>query len=141
MYQDEMRSVPPFPPLVTSQDGFLPDPFPYLGYILALAGTTTRIMLAKDPGSFQKEQLHTLQLALNEFNLTLPDELRFETPKFRAYVPLLQGGAFVLIHVGLNSRLQYDRTSSLNTHHLSALLAQLWFHTSVLYARRSDRVG
>jgi hypothetical protein len=77
----------------------LPDPFPYLAYILAIAGSTTQIMLAQDSPIYQREQLNALQLALNGFDAALPDELRFQTATFRSYVPLLQGGAFVLIHV------------------------------------------
>jgi hypothetical protein len=77
----------------------LPDPFPYLAYILAIAGSTTQIMLAQDSPTYQREQLNALQLALNGFDAALPDELRFQTATFRSYVPLLQGGAFVLIHV------------------------------------------
>jgi len=40
-----------------------------------------------------------LQIALNDFNMNLPNELRFQTPTFRRYVPLNQGGCFALIHV------------------------------------------
>lgn len=99
MYQHRTPPVFTFPALSIADGHTLSDPFPYLAYILAVAGTTTQIMLAQDSPGYQREQLNALQLALNGFDATLPDELRFQTATFRSYVPLLQGGAFVLIHV------------------------------------------
>jgi hypothetical protein len=103
MYQHRISPVHTFPTLSIANGQMLPDPFPYLANILAVAGTTTQIMLAQDSPAYQREQLNALQLALNGFDAALPDELRFQTATFRSYVPLLQGGAFVLIHVRPNS--------------------------------------
>ena len=102
MYHSRIDPVSPFPVLSSAERDTLPDPFPYLGYILALAGTTTKIMLAQDSPEHQRDQLNALQMALNQFDTTLPEELRFQTATFKSYVPLLQGGAFVLIHVREN---------------------------------------
>jgi hypothetical protein len=103
MYQHRISPVYTFPALPIANGQTLPDPFPYLAYILAVAGSTTQIMLAEDSPTYQREQLNALQLALNGFDAALPDELRFQTATFRSYVPLLQGGAFVLIHVSPNT--------------------------------------
>jgi hypothetical protein len=84
MYQHRISPVYTFPALPITNGQMLPDPFPYLAYILAIAGSTTQIMLAQDSPTYQREQLNAL---------------RFQTATFRSYVPLLQGGAFVLIHV------------------------------------------
>lgn len=108
MYQHRIPLVYRFPALSTADGQTLPDPFPYFAYILAAAGTTTKIVLAQDSPEYQREQLNTLQLALNGFDAALPDELRFQTATFRSYVPLLQGGALVLIRVRqtLSSKMQ-----------------------------------
>ncbi|KAG7527766.1 hypothetical protein FFLO_06608 [Filobasidium floriforme] len=102
MYQHQISPVYTFPTLSIADGQTLSDPFPYLANILAVAGTTTQIMLAQDSPAYQREQLNALQLALNGFDAALPDELRFQTATFRSYVPLLQGGAFVLIHYDID---------------------------------------
>lgn len=100
MYQEIAFTTPAFPPLLAPRGRNLADPFPYLVQILALAKAMTRTLVSRDsPLADQKEQLTVLQIALNDFNTNLPDELRFQTPTFRLYVPLNQGGCFALIHV------------------------------------------
>ena len=99
MYPEIVQMAPTFPPLTSIEGSSLVDPFPYLVQILALAKAVTRILVAVDTSTNHKEQLTVLQIALNDFNMNLPNELRFQTPTFRRYVPLNQGGCFALIHV------------------------------------------
>ncbi|KAH8083490.1 hypothetical protein HD553DRAFT_342712 [Filobasidium floriforme] len=119
MYQHRISPVYTFPTLSIANGQMLPDPFPYLANILAVAGTTTQIMLAQESPAYQSEQLNALQLALNGFDAALPDELRFQTATFRSYVPLLQGGAFVLIHLWFHALiiLVHDPTTLLLERH------------------------
>ena len=100
MYQEMVYQTPSSPPLPTMPSSGLVDPFPYLVKILGLAKAATGILVvAADISPHQRQQLTLLQLVLNDYNMNLPNELRFETAKFQRYVPLSQGGCFVLIHV------------------------------------------
>jgi hypothetical protein len=87
--------IPHFPPLAGSG---LPDPFHYLIKIFAIAYQVTQVLVRPDVIN-AGELLERAQGDLNEFNSSLPSELRFETSTFRNYAAISQGGAFVLIHV------------------------------------------
>jgi hypothetical protein len=100
MYQLPSTSIPAFPPLIASNGRHLPDPLPYLVEIFGLVSKTSRILVESDR-SGNVVPLHSTQLALNDFNMSLPPELNFQTITFQAYVPLDRGGAFVLLHVSV----------------------------------------
>jgi hypothetical protein len=87
--------IPNFPPLAGSG---LPDPFHYLIKIFAIAYQVTQVLVRPDVID-AADLLEKAQSDLNEFNSSLPAELRFETSTFRNYAAISQGGAFVLIHV------------------------------------------
>jgi hypothetical protein len=78
------------------------DPFHYLIKIFAIAYRVTQVLVRPDVKN-ASELLERAQSDLNEFNTTLPLELKFETSTFRNYAAISQGGAFVLIHVSLVS--------------------------------------
>lgn len=87
--------IPHFPPLEST--GMI-DPFHYLIKIFAIAYRVTQVLVRPDVKN-AGELLERAQSDLNEFNTTLPAELKFETSTFRNYAAISQGGAFVLIHV------------------------------------------
>ena len=89
--------IPHFPPLANSG---LPDPFHHLIKIFAIAYQVTQVLVRPDVAN-AADLLEKAQSDLNEFNSSLPAELRFETSTFRNYAAISQGGAFVLIHVSL----------------------------------------
>lgn len=74
------------------------DPFHYLIKIFAIAYRVTQVLVRPDVKN-AGELLERAQSDLNEFNASLPAELKFETSTFRNYAAISQGGAFVLIHV------------------------------------------
>lgn len=94
--------IPHFPPLPGSG---LPDPFHYLIKIFAIAYQVTQVLVRPDVFN-AGELLEKAQGDLNEFNSSLPSELRFETSTFRNYAAISQGAAFVLIHVSRPSSRQ-----------------------------------
>ena len=94
--------IPHFPPLPGSG---LPDPFHYLIKIFAIAYQVTQVLVRPDVFN-AGELLEKAQGDLNEFNSSLPSDLRFETSTFRNYAAICQGGAFVLIHVSRPSSRQ-----------------------------------
>lgn len=100
--------IPHFPSLPGSG---LPDPFHYLIKIFAIAYQVTQVLVRPDVFN-AGELLEKAQGDLNEFNSSLPSELRFETSTFRNYAAISQGGAFVLIHVSYSSLRQNIRSSS-----------------------------
>ena len=87
--------IPHFPPLANSG---LPDPFHHLIKIFDIAYQVTQVLVRPDVAN-AADLLEKAQSDLNEFNSSLPAELRFETSTFRNYAAISQGGAFVLIHV------------------------------------------
>ena len=89
--------IPHFSPF---HDTALPDPFHYLIKIFAIAYQVTQVLVRPDVIN-AADLLEKAQSDLNEFNSSLPAELRFETSTFRNYAAISQGGAFVLIHVSL----------------------------------------
>jgi len=96
--------IPHFPPLANSG---LPDPFHHLIKIFAIAYQVTQVLVRPDVAN-AADLLEKAQSDLNEFNSSLPAELRFETSTFRNYAAISQGGAFVLIHVSLFIGPQYE---------------------------------
>jgi hypothetical protein len=90
-------SVPHFPPLAASG---MTDPFHYMIKIFAIAYRVTQVLVRPDVVD-AGELLEKAQSDLNEFNTSLPPELRFETSTFRNYAAIAQGGAFVMIHVSV----------------------------------------
>lgn len=82
-----------------SEDGqLLPDPYEYLVKISALVVRVSRIFLMPAEEDTQSHFMQA-QAALNEFHMTLPSELKFDTATFRSYAAINLGGAFVLLHV------------------------------------------
>jgi hypothetical protein len=90
-------SVPHFPPLSGSG---MTDPFHHMIKIFAIAYQVTQVLVKPDLSN-AGDLLEKTQSDLNEFNTSLPSELRFETSTFRNYAAIAQGGAFVMIHVSL----------------------------------------
>ena len=90
-------SIPHLPPLAGT--GMI-DPFHYVIKVFAIAYRVTQVLVKPDVVD-ATEMLERAQSDLNEFNTTLPLELKFETLTFRNYAAIGQGGAFVLIHVSL----------------------------------------
>jgi hypothetical protein len=76
------------------------DPFHYMIKIFAIAYQVTQVLVKPDLSN-AGDLLEKAQSDLNEFNTSLPSELRFETSTFRNYAAIAQGGAFVMIHVSL----------------------------------------
>lgn len=74
------------------------DPFHYMIKIFAIAYRVTQVLVKPDVVN-AGDLLERAQSDLNEFNNSLPPELRFETSTFRNYAAIGQGGAFVMIHV------------------------------------------
>jgi hypothetical protein len=96
MFRDVALQVPAFPKLPGTD---LPDPFPYMVRILALASRISGYMsdsTLRDPGS---PAFTVYQHELNDFNTSLPVELQFGIQTFQAYVPTSRASGFVLLHL------------------------------------------